>query len=204
MEVTNALLVAMMFIVLITMGVGNIIMALAAIIDKRTTLKVDPIHTSWVVLLLLVHFNLFWHVLDILTIEEWNFLGFLYVVAGAVIIFFATHILLPDAANESTDVREHYFDSPHAVLWFARPADGMEYWSGFLVWRRFDLGGYREHHRVCLLRGPGNVLSTGGTPDRRGRGVAVLCSSSGRERRGDYRLSQDVNARQTQTTDLEL
>ena len=34
MEVTNALLVAMMFIVLITMGVGNIIMALAAIREK--------------------------------------------------------------------------------------------------------------------------------------------------------------------------
>ena len=111
MEVTNALLVAMMFIVLITMGVGNIIMALAAIIDKRTTLKADSIHTSWVVLLLLMHFNLFWHVLDILSIEEWAFLGFLYVVAGAVIIFFATHILLPDASSGTTDVREHYYDS---------------------------------------------------------------------------------------------
>jgi hypothetical protein len=111
MEVTNALLVAMMFIVLLTMGIGNIIMALAALIDKRSAVKGDSIHTSWVLLLLLIHFNLFWHVLDILSIEEWVFIEFLYIVAGAVVIFFATQILLPDASSETTDVREHFFDS---------------------------------------------------------------------------------------------
>jgi hypothetical protein len=110
MEVTNALLVAMMFIVLLTMGIGNIIAALAAIIDKRTPMKADPVHTSWVLLLLLMHFNLFWHVLDILSIEHWAFLEFLYIVAGAAIMFFATHVLLPDATSTATDVRSHYFD----------------------------------------------------------------------------------------------
>ena len=110
MDITNALLVAMMFIVLLTMGIGNIVMALASIIDKRTPVKADPIHTSWVLLLLLMHFNLFWHVLDILTIEEWKFLEFLYIVAGAVVMFFATHLLLPDASSSTTDVRVHYFD----------------------------------------------------------------------------------------------
>jgi hypothetical protein len=110
MEVTNALLVAMMFIVLLTMGIGNIIIALAAIIDKRAPVKADSIHTSWVLLLLLMHFNLFWHVLDILSIEEWRFLEFLYIVAGAAVMFFATHVLLPDASSTATDVRTHYFD----------------------------------------------------------------------------------------------
>jgi len=110
MEVTNALLVAMMFIVLLTMGIGNIIAALAAIIDKRTPIKADPVHTSWVLLLLLMHFNLFWHVLDILSIEQWAFLEFLYIVAGAVILFFATHVLLPDASSTAADVKGHYFD----------------------------------------------------------------------------------------------
>lgn len=72
MEITNALLVAMMFVVLLTIGIGNIIMALAALVDRRTPIKPDAIHTSWVVLLLLVHFNLFWHVLDILTVAIEN------------------------------------------------------------------------------------------------------------------------------------
>lgn len=110
MEVTNALLVAMMFIVLLTIGIGNIIMALAALIDKRNPVKADVIHTSWVLLLLLMHFNLFWHVLDILSIETWQFMAFLYIVAGAIVIFFATNVLLPDASSNTTDLRSHYFD----------------------------------------------------------------------------------------------
>ena len=111
MEITNALLVAMMFIVLITMGVGNIIVGLAVLVDKRTPVKADTVHTSWVLLLLLLHFNLFWHVLDILSIEEWKFLEFLYIVAGAMLIFFATHLLLPDPSSaDAGDLRAHYFN----------------------------------------------------------------------------------------------
>lgn len=110
MEISNALLVAMMFIVLLTMGIGNILMALASTVDRRSSLKADALHTSWVLLLLLMHFNLFWHVLDILSIEEWVFLEFLYIVAGAILIFFATHILLPDASADATGVRNHYFE----------------------------------------------------------------------------------------------
>jgi hypothetical protein len=110
MEITNALLVAIMFIVLLTMGIGNIVMALATIVDKRTPVKTDLIHTSWVILLLLVYLNLFWHVLDILTIEEWAFLEFLYIVAGAIIIFFATQVLLPDPSSpDANNLRDYYF-----------------------------------------------------------------------------------------------
>lgn len=109
MEVSNALLVAMMFVVLLTIGIGNIIVALAAIVDKRSPAKADAFHTSWVVLVLLMHFNLFWHVLDILSVETWQFVEFLYIVTGAILIFFATHVLLPDASSNTSDVRAHYF-----------------------------------------------------------------------------------------------
>jgi len=110
MEITNALLVAMMFIVLITMGVCNIIVGLAVLVNERTPVKADSVHTSWVLLLLLIHFNMFWHVLDILSIEEWKFLEFLYIIAGAMLIFFATHILLPDHSSaDAGDLRAHYF-----------------------------------------------------------------------------------------------
>lgn len=119
MEITNALLVAMMFVVLLTIGIGNIIMALAALIDRRTPIKPDAIHTSWVALLLMVHFNLFWHVLDILTIQEWNFLEFLYIVAGAMLLFFATHVLLPEASSAgANDLRAHYFENNRQFFFF--------------------------------------------------------------------------------------
>jgi len=55
MEITNSLLVAMMFIVLLTIGIGNIIMALAVTVDRRSALKFDAIHTSWMILLLVCY-----------------------------------------------------------------------------------------------------------------------------------------------------
>ena len=49
--------------------------------------------------------------LDILNIEEWKFLEFLYIVAGAMLVFFATHLLLPDPSNVvAGDLRTHYFN----------------------------------------------------------------------------------------------
>lgn len=110
MDITNALLVAMMFIVLLTIGIGNIVMGLAALVDRRSPLRPDGYHTSWTIIVLLLHFNLFWHVIDILRIETWVFPEFLYVILGALLMFFATHILLPDASSEAVDLRVHYFD----------------------------------------------------------------------------------------------
>ncbi len=111
MEITSALLVAIMFVGLITTGVVNIIAGLAVVVDKRTPVKADTVHTSWVLLLLLLHFNLFWHVLDILSIEEWKFLEFLYIMAGAMLIFFATQLLLPDPSSaDAGDLRALYFN----------------------------------------------------------------------------------------------
>jgi hypothetical protein len=101
----------MMFIVLLTMAIGSIVTALAVTVDRRSHLEFDRLHTSWMLLLLLVCFYLFWNVLDILSIEEWKFYEFLYFVSGGVIVLFASHVLVPDVASESSsDLRRHYYD----------------------------------------------------------------------------------------------
>jgi hypothetical protein len=111
MEVSQALLVAIMFVMILSIGISNILMALAVLIDRRSGLKVDRLHTSWTVLLLLAYFNLFWHTTSLLSIEDWTFSSFLFVIAGPVLILFATNILLPDSAGEErTDLRSHYLD----------------------------------------------------------------------------------------------
>ena len=111
MDINNSLLVAMMFIVLLTMGIGNIVVALATTVDRRSALRFDAIHTSWMVLLLLVHLHLFWQVMEILSIEAWSFPGFLYILAGPILLLFATNMMVQGAASESaSDPRGHYFE----------------------------------------------------------------------------------------------
>jgi uncharacterized membrane protein YGL010W len=97
-----------MFIVLLTIGIGNILMSLASMVDRRSPMTASTLHVSWIVLLLLVYFSLFWHTLDILSFEEWQFGEFLYVMLGPVLILFASQILLPDPSLATGDVDENY------------------------------------------------------------------------------------------------
>ena len=111
MEVSSALLVAMMFVVLLTIGIGNILMSLASMVDRRSPVSASGIHISWIVLLLLVYFSLFWHTVDVLSVEEWTFGEFLYVILGPVLILFASQVLLPNPSDpDAGELNERYFE----------------------------------------------------------------------------------------------
>ena len=109
MEISSSLLVTIMFVIVLSLGIANILMSLAAVINRRAAFKSDRLHTSWMVLLLLIHFNLFWYALEILGVESWRFLDFLYMISGPMLMFFATSVLLPDASDpDAADIRGHY------------------------------------------------------------------------------------------------
>jgi hypothetical protein len=108
MEITNSLLVAIMFVVLLSMGIGNALTAIVTVVDRRTPLRIDWFHASWMVLLLLVALSLFWHTLNLLDIEDWQFSAFLYVITGPILLFFGSGLLLPSDA-ETEELRTHYF-----------------------------------------------------------------------------------------------
>ena len=102
MDITQSLLVAMMFIILLSLGIGNILMGLAASLQHRVQLQTHWIPTSWHVLLLLEMFDLFWHTLDVLAVENWAFVAFVYITTGPILLFLATSLMLPDLAVEKS------------------------------------------------------------------------------------------------------
>lgn len=111
MEISSALLVAIMFVVLLSIGIGNILMSLASMVDRRSPVTASRMHISWIVLLLLVYFSLFWHTLDVLSMEQWTFAEFLYIILGPVLILFASQVLLPNSSNTDVgDLTELYFE----------------------------------------------------------------------------------------------
>lgn len=110
MEISQSILVAIMFVMILSIGIASILMALAAMINTRPKCKTYGIHTSWMILLLLAYFNLFWQTTDLFSIEDWLFHDFLFVIAGPIIILFATDLLVPDLSSEgSSDLQAHYF-----------------------------------------------------------------------------------------------
>lgn len=96
----NTLLVALMFVTVLSMGIGNILVTLADVLNHASASRRTKIHVSWMILLLLSHFNLFWQTKEILNVESWRFGGFLLTIAGPVLLFFATSILLTGPSEE--------------------------------------------------------------------------------------------------------
>lgn len=110
MEVSESLLVAMMFVMILSIGIGNILMGLAGILHRGSEIRVHWMPLAWVVVLLLTHLELFWQTLSIVSVESWRFGGFLYIVTGPVALLFATSLMLPDSARAAAgDYRAHYF-----------------------------------------------------------------------------------------------
>lgn len=110
MEISSALLVAIMFVMILSLGIAAILTFLAQVVEPRSQPKPDAIHTSWVVLLLLAHFNLFWYTVDIVSVQEWAFAGFLFIATGPTLLFFATNVMLPgNAGADADDMRAQYF-----------------------------------------------------------------------------------------------
>jgi len=100
-----------MFVVLLTIGIGNILMSLAAMVDRRSPVAASRMHISWIVLLLLVYFNFFWQTLDVLSIENWTFSEFVYLMLGPVLILFASQVLLPTPSSaDAGELDERYFE----------------------------------------------------------------------------------------------
>ena len=94
MEVSTSLLVALMFVTILSMGIGNTVNTLSVIVEKGKKSGYSKLQVGWLVLLLISYFNMFWHIIDLLSVEKWGFLGFLYMMTGPILIYFATSILI--------------------------------------------------------------------------------------------------------------
>lgn len=109
MDITNGLLVPLLFVTLLGLGIAHVVTAMAGVVRGDTDSRPDGLLVAWTILLLLAYLDLFWHTLDLLNVEVWGFGGFLYVVLGPILLFFATSVLLPGASvPASVSDREHF------------------------------------------------------------------------------------------------
>ncbi len=112
MEVSTTLLVALMFVTLLSMGIGNAVNTLSVIVEKGNKSGYSRLVIGWLVLLLISYFNMFWHILDLLSIDKWGFIGFLYMMTGPILIYFATSILIASHSDEekkTSSVKPRFF-----------------------------------------------------------------------------------------------
>jgi hypothetical protein len=138
MENINTLLVAFMFITILTLGIAGVLAELAEVVRNVERRDRDKLLVGWTLLLLFAYFTLFWHTADITLLEEWDFSLFLFAETGPVLLLFATQIMLgalaadPGGEQESV-VRQKRFFVIFGLLQVWSIAAGFVIGVGFTV-----------------------------------------------------------------------
>ena len=107
MDNPTTLLVAIMYVTIVATGLVNLLMTLSDIVAARC--KTDPLHTGWILVLLLAYLGFFWETTAILDIEGWNFLSFLCFIAGPIALLFATNLITASADPDEGKLLDQYY-----------------------------------------------------------------------------------------------
>jgi len=110
MEIKDSLLVAIMFITILSIGIATVLSGLADTIRSPLG-ETHWLPIVWMLLLLFYHLDLFWNSVLIIAAEEWRFTGFLYMTLGPVLLFFSSTVMLSKPTGEvPVASTQHYFE----------------------------------------------------------------------------------------------
>ena len=91
MDNPTTLLVAIMFVTIVVTGIVNILMFLSNLLAGES--RASTLHTSWVILLLVIYLCFFWQAKLILEIDGWQFQSFIVFILGPIALLFAGNLV---------------------------------------------------------------------------------------------------------------
>jgi len=107
MDNPTTLLVAIMYVTIISIGLSNLLTTLSELTRPGSAMPAK-VHMSWLLLMLLAYFSYFWQTTEILKVENWEFAGFIGVLVGPVLLLFAVNLLVVLPDNDNQDPEQHY------------------------------------------------------------------------------------------------
>lgn len=92
------------------LGIVRWLTALAEYVRARNVLDIVNyrVYVLFSTFQLLLHVLLWWSMWSIRSVETFNFLDYLYLLAGPVFLFLSTSLLVPDADAKQIDLEEHF------------------------------------------------------------------------------------------------
>ena len=139
MDNLDTLLVAFMFITILTLGIASILGELAEAVRSPERRSGDRLLFGWVLLLLFAYFDLFWHTADIGLLGEWKFHLFLFAETGPILLLFATNIVL-GAAREDPQTETPEALNRSGFFWIFALVHVWEVFAGFVLGTGFTTG----------------------------------------------------------------
>ena len=107
---------AVLISIVLGLGLTNVLTGMAGIVRQRARTRMYWPLVLWMMILFLVHVQVWWAMFELRVIVQWNFVGFLAVLLLPVLLFLASAVLVPDLSGAGPfDLREIYF---REASWF--------------------------------------------------------------------------------------
>ena len=133
MDNPTTLLVAIMFVTILAMAIGNILMTCAEIAGGLRRPMPERIQLSWMFLMLFALLSLFWETTLLLDVDKWLFVEFLYVIAGPMVLLFASSVIIaPSHDEQGGESHSHYIELSGRFFFMLALHEvwilGLDYW----------------------------------------------------------------------------
>jgi hypothetical protein len=115
MELTSGIFMFIVALAAVVNGLGivRIVGGAGELLRRRESLNITYywVHSLLVLFQLLTHVLLWWAYIGLREVNSINFLQYLYVLIGPILLFLATSLLIPDFTDNKLDLRAAYWRS---------------------------------------------------------------------------------------------
>jgi len=125
MEASSGLLVAMMFVMILSLGIVGLLSSVAGSAVKGKLSLGSRMRSNWTWILLIQLLSMFWSTMTLLEVPDWSFVSFLFILVGPILLFFAASILI---ATEEVEIKAEASGAPDLSYRFFYMLAGVEAW----------------------------------------------------------------------------
>jgi hypothetical protein len=118
--------VSVMVGIVLALGVSHLLDATSRILRERSLRELDPLFSVWFLIQIGVHFEVWWALWSYRELAVWNYMSFLYVITGPILLVINNGFLVPSHAELGSVSLEAHF--------LAMKTRIMGVWLLFMAW----------------------------------------------------------------------
>jgi hypothetical protein len=102
---------SVMVSIVLGLGLTQLFAGIGNLVQVRRRVKLYPLHSLWVLLLIILHLHMWWSFWALRAVAVWTYATFVYLLIGPAALVIASHIIIPELIDSRIDAERHYFDT---------------------------------------------------------------------------------------------
>ena len=102
---------SVMVSMILGLGLSQLFGGIGDLVQVRRKVKLYWLHSLWVLLLIVLHANMWWSFWALRGVADWTYVIFVYVLIGPATLVIASHMVIPELIDSRIDNERYYFDT---------------------------------------------------------------------------------------------